>query len=46
MSQVKGIYGWNCWAMAAKLHPDNIPSLSTLLRPNLLGFLLAIQYKS
>ena len=37
---------WNWWAMAGKLHPDNIPSLSTLLRPNLLGFLLAIQYKS
>lgn len=37
---------WNCLAMAAKLHPDNIPSLSILLRLDLLGFLLTIQYKS
>lgn len=39
-------YLWKCWAMAAKLHPDNIPPLSILLRPNLLGFLLAIRYKN
>lgn len=37
---------WNCWAMAAKLHPDHIPSLGIVLRLNLLGFLLAIQSKA